>query len=318
MSRSSTVALAVSRLLVPPLTSTAYKGQAGKVAVFGGCAEYTGAPFYAALAALKVGADLSHVFCDDAAAVPIKSYSPELIVHGCLQSGDETDVQRITEQADEVSKWFPALTALVVGPGLGRDAALQAVARLVVERAVAASMPCVLDADGLRLVLEHPKLVAGAEWVVLTPNKPEFGRLVAAFLPDADCSDEGEMTAQLSRALGGVTIVRKGPIDLISDGESTVLCEEEGSLKRSGGQGDVLAGTAATLLSWAKARQAVLPKEAPPAPIVAAATACMLTRRCSKYAFAKHRRAMTAPDVIDAIGEVFEEFSPAASGADDA
>ena len=31
-----------------------YKGQAGKIAVVGGCREYTGAPFFAAMAALKV------------------------------------------------------------------------------------------------------------------------------------------------------------------------------------------------------------------------------------------------------------------------
>ena len=70
-----------ARALVPPLGSAraGYKGQAGKVGVLGGCFEYTGAPFYAAMSALKVGADLSHVFCDEQAAVPIKAYSPELI-----------------------------------------------------------------------------------------------------------------------------------------------------------------------------------------------------------------------------------------------
>lgn len=31
-----------------------YKGQAGKIAVIGGCREYTGAPFFASMAALKV------------------------------------------------------------------------------------------------------------------------------------------------------------------------------------------------------------------------------------------------------------------------
>lgn len=33
-----------------------YKGQAGKIAVVGGCREYTGAPFFASMAALKVRA----------------------------------------------------------------------------------------------------------------------------------------------------------------------------------------------------------------------------------------------------------------------
>mmetsp|Transcript_26563 Transcript_26563/g.57336 ORF Transcript_26563/g.57336 Transcript_26563/m.57336 type:complete len:172 (-) Transcript_26563:46-561(-) len=72
--------------LVPALSASRYKGQAGKVGVVGGCAEYTGAPFYAAMAALKLGADLSHVFCDEQASTAIKCYSPELIVHGCLSS----------------------------------------------------------------------------------------------------------------------------------------------------------------------------------------------------------------------------------------
>ena len=49
--------------LIPPLSPDAYKGQAGKIAVIGGCKEYTGAPYFAAFSALKVGADLSHVFC---------------------------------------------------------------------------------------------------------------------------------------------------------------------------------------------------------------------------------------------------------------
>jgi ATP-dependent NAD(P)H-hydrate dehydratase len=217
-------------VLVPPLVATSYKGSSGKVGVVGGCFEYTGAPFYAALTALKLGADLSHVFCDEAAAVPIKSYSPELIVHGCLRGAPEVrtrirdatselpkavhschcpaqvDLAEVARQADEVSKWFPALTArsvprlnltpdsiktvprqaLVVGPGLGRDATMQAVAALLLERAVRASLPCVIDADGLRCVLERPSLVRGARWVVLTPNKPEYGRLAGALSGDAE------------------------------------------------------------------------------------------------------------------------------------
>ena len=45
--------LATLRLLVPALTAERYKGQAGKIAVVGGCADYTGAPYYAAISALN-------------------------------------------------------------------------------------------------------------------------------------------------------------------------------------------------------------------------------------------------------------------------
>lgn len=50
----------------------------------GGSKEYTGAPFYVGAAALRSGADIVHVFCPEDASIPIKSYSPELIVHPIL------------------------------------------------------------------------------------------------------------------------------------------------------------------------------------------------------------------------------------------
>ncbi|XP_073877520.1 ATP-dependent (S)-NAD(P)H-hydrate dehydratase isoform X16 [Macaca fascicularis] len=104
--------LQLVRNIIPPLSSTKHKGQDGRIGVVGGCQEYTGAPYFAAISALKVGADLSHVFCASAAAPVIKAYSPELIVHPVLDS---------PSAVDEVEKWLPRLHALVVGPGLGRD-----------------------------------------------------------------------------------------------------------------------------------------------------------------------------------------------------
>lgn len=61
----------------------------GRIAVVGGSYEYCGAPFYAAKSTLRAGADLAFVFCTQAAATPIKSYSPELIVLPCLDGGDD-------------------------------------------------------------------------------------------------------------------------------------------------------------------------------------------------------------------------------------
>lgn len=40
---------------VPQLTSKAHKGEAGRIGIIGGSLEYTGAPYYAGIAALKVG-----------------------------------------------------------------------------------------------------------------------------------------------------------------------------------------------------------------------------------------------------------------------
>ena len=66
--------------LLPELTAVQYKGNSGKVVVVGGSSDYTGAPYYTAISALRSGADLASIFTHESALIPIKSYSPEIIV----------------------------------------------------------------------------------------------------------------------------------------------------------------------------------------------------------------------------------------------
>ena len=69
------------RHLLPAYERVQYKGNGGKIAIVGGSETYTGAPYFAAMASLRVGAELSHVFTVKEAVIPIKSYSPEIMVH---------------------------------------------------------------------------------------------------------------------------------------------------------------------------------------------------------------------------------------------
>ena len=137
------------RKLLPTVEQLAsrHKGQSGKVGVVGGSYEYTGAPYFAAMAALRVGADLSHVFCLKDAAGAIKSYSGDLIVHPALSS--EKGSAKASVEA--VQKWFPALQALVVGPGLGRDPEVLEAARGIIRAAMSEehNLWVVVDGDGL-------------------------------------------------------------------------------------------------------------------------------------------------------------------------
>jgi len=96
-------------MLLPNLTSSMHKGMNGKILVIGGSKEYTGAPYYAGVSSLKAGGDISHIICPEEASIPIKSYSPELIVHPCLSNIEETN------------KWIEASTSVVIGCGLGRE-----------------------------------------------------------------------------------------------------------------------------------------------------------------------------------------------------
>jgi hypothetical protein len=78
---------AITRCVLP-LSADSHKGSSGRVGVLGGSARYTGAPYYAAMAALKAGSDLAFVFCAQEASLPIKCYSPELMVAPVYSAAD--------------------------------------------------------------------------------------------------------------------------------------------------------------------------------------------------------------------------------------
>jgi ATP-dependent NAD(P)H-hydrate dehydratase len=155
--------------------------------------------------------------------------------------------------AARVIDLLPRLHVLVVGPGLGRDRLMQDTVAEVVGAARDRGMPVVLDADALILAGDRPELLRKGA-CMLTPNVAEFGRLCRARgveVVDGDGDQKG--CEKLARAFGGVTIVRKGRMDVVSDGDHTVVCDVEGGYKRSGGQGDTLTGCLATFLAWRKA-----------------------------------------------------------------
>uniref|UniRef100_A0A3Q2QWA6 ATP-dependent (S)-NAD(P)H-hydrate dehydratase n=1 Tax=Fundulus heteroclitus TaxID=8078 RepID=A0A3Q2QWA6_FUNHE len=271
--------------IVPPLTSKKHKGQDGRIGIIGGCKDYTGAPYFAAISALKVGGDLSHVFCTKDAATVIKSYSPELIVHPVLDSPNAVE---------EIETWLPRLHGLVVGPGLGRDDFLL---RTVIERSKARDIPIVIDADGLWLISQQPSVIHGYQKAILTPNFMEFTRLFEA-LP-MNGSDHRRSVMQLSGAMGNLTLVLKGEQDLISDGNKVYSCSVEGSGRRCGGQGDLLSGSMGVMAHWAHLR----PKKKNDS-----FGACSLTRQCNNQAFQRHGRSTTTSDMIQEIGPAFRKL----------
>lgn len=292
--------LSLVKSIVPPLTSKKHKGQDGRIGIIGGCQDYTGAPYFAAISALKVGADLSHVFCTKDAATVIKSYSPELIVHPVLDSPNAVE---------EIEKWLPRLHGLVVGPGLGREEALLRTAKEVIEKSKARDIPIVIDADGLWLVTQQPSVIQGYQKGILTPNIMEFTRLYEALHHEPmDSTDHQRSVMQLSVAMGNLTLVLKGEHDLITDGSKVVSCSVEGSGRRCGGQGDLLSGSMGVLAHWAHAASAAGTVRSVNPSVVAAFGACSLTRQCNSQAFQRHGRSTTTSDMIQEIGSAFKKL----------
>jgi len=207
------------------------------------------------------------------------------------------------EQAwSKINEWLPRFTGLVLGPGLGRDRATQLCAKRIIEQAKQNKMPLVVDGDGISSVIcQWPTLIQGYQEVVLTPNFPEYKRLCAV----AGCKDDVPIN-ELCNKLGNVTIVQKGETDKISNGEIVIECDEEGSPRRCGGQGDITSGAIGTFLQWAHAYKHKDTLSLPPN-ILAAYAGCVLTRKVNKAAFAKKGRSTLVTDMIDEIGTVFAD-----------
>jgi ATP-dependent NAD(P)H-hydrate dehydratase len=133
--------------IAPNLTISAHKGQSGRLLVVGGCASYTGAPFFAAKSALQLGFDLATVVCscEPHAAIPIKTYSPELMVRPELvpeylldsqhvsphtqpparQGGDLNQSSLVVHRiVESLSPLLAKMHSIIIGPGLGLDKAI--------------------------------------------------------------------------------------------------------------------------------------------------------------------------------------------------
>ncbi|GAN09462.1 ribokinase-like protein [Mucor ambiguus] len=301
------------RQLIPPLSHEMHKGQAGRVGVVGGSEEYTGAPYYSGITSLKVGVDLCHIFCSPGASTAIKSYSPDLIVHPYLRTQDSVQSTPIKEIVDNVSSIFSRLHVLVVGPGLSRDKIMQDTARELIKKARENDMAIVIDADGLYLVQQHPETVQGYKKAVLTPNVVEFKRLCERMNVQTDKEQSGQIAKDLSQSLGGVTVVQKGSVDIITNGDQVLQCDAEGGLKRMGGQGDVLSGAIAAFLAWGKAYQDGVwshSNEIPAKDIAMYATwgACQITRTSSNLAFKKYGRSVLTTHMLEEIGASYDKF----------
>lgn len=253
----------------------------------------------------------SHVICEPGAGAVIKTYSPNLMVHPYMRQSKNLSASESAESvSEEVVGMLSRLHVIVIGPGLGRDKLMQDTCARVIEEARKQNIPFVLDADGLYLAQTRPELVQGCKQCILTPNVVEFARLAKAKGVKVDEGKPEELCSKLAKAFGGVTIIQKGAKDYISNGDITLVSEGEGGLKRSGGQGDTLTGSLATLLAYRKAyhdkiwdHEGDLGESETLA--LAAYGGSSITRECSRLAFKDKGRSLQAADLTEHVHQAF-------------
>ena len=161
--------------IIPSLSYNLHKGQLGRIGVIGGSRDYCGAPYYCGESTLKFGADLCTIYCSYDALIPIKSYSPELMVtpfyklqgnsnnnsnnnnnsnvssnsnnnnsnnNSNVSSNEEEEEEEFIQTSMEYSNILNTIAmkrlhSIIIGPGLGRHPQVGVYIKDVIRAAIA-------------------------------------------------------------------------------------------------------------------------------------------------------------------------------------
>ncbi len=217
----------VARCL-PRRARSAHKGDNGHVLLIGGGRGYGGAIRLAGEAALRAGAGLVSIATMPEHLAIVLAGRPELM---CRAVTDAGELAALLASADVVG----------IGPGLGRDAW----ARTLLDAALDAGCPLVLDADALNLLAGAPR--KRDDWV-LTPHPGEAARLLATDTTTVQ-ADRPAALARLVENYGG-TVVLKGAGTLVGCADQApAVCDRGNPGMAAPGMGDVLTGIVCAIVA---------------------------------------------------------------------
>ena len=268
--------------LMPPRSSLSRKGDNGIVLIAGGSRFYHGAPVLASMAALRSGADLVYTAVPRSIITAVRSFSPAMIA---LPLPDD---KLTVGSANRLVAMMPK-RADAAAIGMGMSIKQEAIVALV-KKMNDARTKILLDASALiPQVLGEISNTAG----ILTPHAGEYRRL---FGVDPGTT-MGEMASSVGKAAKehGITIVLKGWLNVISDGDQIATIKRSTPAMTVGGTGDVLSGLAAGLLARMK-------------PFVAAVAAVYFNGVAGSLAFKRTGLHMIATDLLDSLPTAMKSF----------
>jgi hydroxyethylthiazole kinase-like uncharacterized protein yjeF len=227
---------------VPHRTAASTKFTSGVVLVIGGSRGLSGAPTMTALSAMRSGAGYVQI----GAPVGLEPSLALKLLEAMVVALPEEEGALGPGAADAALAAVGRADAVVLGPGLGRAEATQALVRDLVGRIDA---PLVIDADGLNALSGRLDLVRARSWpTVLTPHAGELGRLL-----EVESAEIGRARLHHTReaaARAGALVVLKGDDTLVAAPSGPVAVSPGGApALATAGTGDVLAGLTGAMLA---------------------------------------------------------------------
>jgi hydroxyethylthiazole kinase-like uncharacterized protein yjeF len=229
------------RELITPRTADSHKGDYGRVLLIAGSRGKTGAAHLAAIGALRSGAGLVTVATPTSCLNTVAAMGAEYMTEPldeAINGLDPDNIDHLLEIARDV---------VALGPGLGHAEGTRDFVKQFVDRA---TMPLVVDADGLNAFVSDPDRLAGREGrdVIITPHPGEMARLVGMSSDEVQAS-RLEIARNFAVA-HHVYVVLKGHRTLIATPDEKVFINPTGNAgMATGGTGDVLTGMIAAWLA---------------------------------------------------------------------
>lgn len=248
---------------LPPRKRDSHKGDYGRVLIRAGSPNMAGAAGICAQAALRTGAGLVSVCCDETTALTVHALAP------CATCCGEDD----RPQAD----------VLAAGPGLGKRG------EDFLKEMRDCDKPCVWDADALNWLAQQPCKRLPANHFI-TPHPGEAARLLGC-TPQQIEKDRPAALRALYELLG-CTVILKGAVTLIQSHEGSAMNLSGTPAMAKGGSGDALTG----ILSALACRHLPPLRTAQLACLLHGLAGERATRQWGE-------NAVTAMDLIDCIGK---------------
>ncbi|MGI0027686.1 MAG: NAD(P)H-hydrate dehydratase [Nitrosopumilaceae archaeon] len=275
---------AIVKNFIPPRKFASRKGDNGKVLVLGGSYFYHGAPILSSLAALRCGTDLVYTCVPKINVQATRAASSNLIVLPLVDA-------KLTRGA--VHKLLGIIPKELDSATIGMGLAIQDIEALKLLVTSLLNKDVRLSLDASVLVSDILPLIKNKK-VIVTPHAGEFKRLFGE-LP-SDSKKERISVVEKYAKENSLTILLKGPTDIVSDGQKTYLNVKNTPAMTVGGTGDVLSGMVAGMLS--KNRN----------PVEAAAAAVFINGKAGMLAQKKHGLHIVATDLLEFISDAMKPF----------
>ena len=100
---------------------------------------------------------------------------------------------------------------------------------LILQKTVSHNIPVIVDGDGLWHIVHQPGTLRGYTRTVITPNSVELMYLHKTFCGKTSSLSDAQTCSELAAALGNITVIAKGPRDIITNGKVSITCTTQGS-----------------------------------------------------------------------------------------